>query len=54
MSGVWISWAPFPLSFGFDYILVVVDYVSKWIKAIPCRNNDAKTIQKFLKEKIFS
>jgi hypothetical protein len=31
---------PFPLSFGFVYILVTVDYVSKWIEAIPSRNND--------------
>jgi len=26
---------PFPPSFGFLYILVIVDYVSKWIEAIP-------------------
>ena len=45
---------PFPPSFGFLYILVVVDYVSKWIEAIPCRNNDAKTVQRFLKENLFS
>ena len=25
---------PFPLSFGYEYILVAVDYVSKWIEAI--------------------
>ena len=25
---------PFSLSFGHEYILVVVDYISKWIKAI--------------------
>jgi hypothetical protein len=25
----------FPPSFGFLYILVAVDYVSKWIEAIP-------------------
>jgi len=31
---------PFPPSFGFLYILVAVDYVSKWIEAIPSRNND--------------
>jgi len=24
---------PFPLSFGFVYILVAVDYVSKWMEA---------------------
>jgi len=45
---------PFPSSFGFVYILVVVDYVSKWIEAIPSRNNDHKTVIKFLKEIILS
>jgi len=45
---------PFPLSFGFLYILVSVDYVSKWIEAIPSRNNDQKTLIKFLKENILS
>jgi hypothetical protein len=45
---------PFPPSFGFLYILVVADYVSKWIEAIPSRNNDHKTVIKFLKENILS
>jgi len=45
---------PFPSSFGFLYILVAVDYVSKWIEAIPSRNNDHKTVIKFLKEDILS
>jgi hypothetical protein len=45
---------PFPPSFGFMYILVAVDYVSKWIEAIPSRNNDHKTVIKFLKENILS
>jgi len=45
---------PFPSSFGFLYILVAVDYISKWIEAIPSRNNDHKTVIKFLKENILS
>jgi len=45
---------PFSPSFGFVYILGAVDYVSKWIKAIPNRNNDYKTMIKFLKENILS
>jgi len=45
---------PFPPSFGFVYILGAVDYVLKWIKAIPNRNNDYKTMIKFLKENILS
>ena len=27
----------FPVSFGYIYILVGVNYVSKWVEAIPCR-----------------
>jgi hypothetical protein len=45
---------PFPLSFGFVYILVAVDYVSKWIEAIPSRTNDHKIVIKFLTENILS
>ncbi|RVW86275.1 Transposon Ty3-I Gag-Pol polyprotein [Vitis vinifera] len=45
---------PFPMSFGHSYILVGVDYVSKWVEAIPCRSNDHKVVLKFLKENIFS
>ncbi|RVW22725.1 Pol polyprotein [Vitis vinifera] len=45
---------PFPMSFGNSYILVGVDYVSKWIEAIPCKYNDHRIVLKFLKENIFS
>ena len=45
---------PFPTSFGYTYILVGVDYVSKWVEAVPCRAADHKTVLKFLKENIFS
>lgn len=34
------------------YILVVVDYVSKWVATFP--TNDAKVVTKFLKKKIFT
>ena len=40
---------PFPNSFGNQYILVVVDYVSKWVEIIPCKSNDNKVVVKFLK-----
>ncbi|RVW86240.1 Retrovirus-related Pol polyprotein from transposon 297 [Vitis vinifera] len=45
---------PFPMSFGNSYILVGVDYVSKWVEVIPCKHNDHKVALKFLKENIFS
>ena len=45
---------PFPTSFGYTYILVGVDYVSKWVEAMSCRAADHKAILKFLKENIFS
>ena len=45
---------PFPLSCGYLYILLAVDYVSKWVEAIPTRTNDHKVVLKFLKEHIFS
>ena len=45
---------PFPLSYGNQYILVVVDYVSKWAEAIPTRTNDNQVVIKFLRENIIS
>ncbi|KAL6325119.1 hypothetical protein AAG906_022686 [Vitis piasezkii] len=45
---------PFLMSFGNSYILVGVDYVSKWVKAIQCKHNDHRVVLKFLKENIFS
>ena len=45
---------PFPNSFGNLYILVVVDYKSKWVEAMASRTNDNKVVVKFLKENIFS
>ena len=44
----------FPMSFRYSYILVGVDYVSKWVEAIPCKENDHRVVLKFLKENIFS
>ena len=45
---------PFSKSFENEYILVAMDYVSKWLEAVPCRSNDRKIIVKFLKEYILS
>ncbi|PRQ58347.1 putative nucleotidyltransferase, Ribonuclease H [Rosa chinensis] len=45
---------PFPMSHGFIYIIVSVDYVSKWVEALPTRTNDHKVVLSFLKEHIFT
>ena len=39
---------PFVNSNGYEYILLVVDYVSRWIEAIVARKSDSKTVVKFL------
>ncbi|XP_074314593.1 uncharacterized protein LOC141649816 [Silene latifolia] len=44
---------PFPSSFGNEYILVAVDYVSKWVEAIPTKTCDAKEVIKLLQKVIF-
>ena len=35
---------PFPTSFGYVYILVGVNYVSKWVEAVPCRAVDHRVV----------
>ena len=45
---------PFPSSFSNLYILLAVDYVSKWVEAIPTRTNDAGVVVKFLRSHIFT
>ena len=45
---------PFIPSFGNLYILVAVDYVSKWVEAIALPSNDSKVVIKFLKKNIFT
>ena len=45
---------PFPSSFGNVYILLVVDYVSKWVEATVCPKNDANTVVGFLQRNILS
>ena len=44
---------PFPPSYGNRYILVAVDYVSKWIEAIPTPTNNAQEVVKLFKKTIF-
>ena len=45
---------PFPSSYGHKYILLAVDYVSKWVEAIPTITCDAKVVLRFIRSSIFS
>jgi hypothetical protein len=44
---------PFPKSKNYEYILMLVDYVSKWVEAMSCRATDAKHSKKIFHEIIF-
>ena len=44
---------PFPPSYRNEYILVAVDYVSKWVEAIASPTNDARVVTKMFKTIIF-
>ena len=44
---------PFPKSGNYEYILVAVDYVSKWVEAMPCRATDHRSSKKMFEETIF-
>ncbi|XP_015162183.1 uncharacterized protein [Solanum tuberosum] len=44
---------PFPLSRGNQYILVAVDYMSKWVEAVALPSTDAKMVVKFIRKHIF-
>ncbi|XP_057746935.1 uncharacterized protein LOC130966178 [Arachis stenosperma] len=45
---------PFPTSYSNKYILVAVDYVSKWVEVIATPTNDNKVVMNFLRKNIFS
>ena len=45
---------PFPSSFDNMYILLAVDYVSKWVEATACPRNDAITVVGFIQRNILS
>ena len=45
---------PFPSSYNNIYILLAVNYVSKWVEAIASPTNDSKVVIKFLKKNIFT
>lgn len=44
----------FPSSFGNQYIIVVVDYISKWVEVILLKTNDHKMVMGFFKNNIVS
>ncbi|XP_062230145.1 uncharacterized protein LOC133927758 [Phragmites australis] len=44
---------PFENFHGYEYIMVAVDYVSKWVEAIPCKNATSKETMKLFKDVIF-
>lgn len=39
---------PFSFSYGYLYILLAIDYVSKQVEAIPTWTNDSKVVLSFL------
>jgi len=45
---------PFMSSCGNTYILVAVDYVSKWVEAVALPNNEARSLVAFLTKTIFT
>ncbi|XP_039063415.1 uncharacterized protein LOC120208139 [Hibiscus syriacus] len=45
---------PFSSSCGDLYILLVMDYISKWVEAIATSKNDPKIVLKFLHKNIFT
>ena len=44
---------PFPASKGYEYILVVVDYVSKWVEALACAKADANSVKRLFNDVVF-
>jgi hypothetical protein len=44
---------PFLKSRNCEYILVAVDYISKWVEALPCHAANAKNSKKMFEEIIF-
>ena len=45
---------PFPSSYGYKLILLAVDYMSKWVEAIPTITSDARVVLCFIRSNIFS
>ena len=45
---------PFPPSFRNLYILLVVDYVSKWVQVVSCSRNDIITVVRFVQRNMLN
>ena len=45
---------PFPPSFENLYILLAVDYITKWVEAISCPRNDANIVVGFFQRNILN
>ena len=45
---------PFPSSYSNKFILVAVDYVSKWVEVVALPTNDGRVVVNFLRKNIFS
>lgn len=45
---------PFSISYGNQYILLKVDYVSKWVEAIATLTNEGKVVLKFPEKNILT
>jgi hypothetical protein len=45
---------PLPPSQSFLYILLALDYVSKWVEAKATRTNDSQVLSAFIKDHIFA
>lgn len=45
---------PFSSSYNNQYVLVAIDYVSKWVEAVAAPTNDARVVVNVLKKNIFS
>ena len=44
---------PFPKVNGYEYILMAVDYVSKWVEDVATRTNTSKVVPEFVESHIF-
>ncbi|RDY13652.1 Pol polyprotein, partial [Mucuna pruriens] len=44
---------PFPISNGNAYILLAIDYVSRWVEGKATKTNNAKVVVDFVKSNIF-